>query len=499
MKYNNYFKIAISIFGRVSSLLITIIFVPLYLKYLGDEKYGLITLFVTLQSIISLLGLGFSKTISREFALDIKTNKDITNRYKLFRNIELIYFIIALFGVFVSCLCSNIIAERWLVSTALDHKIISRTISLMSVSIGVQLLTHTYIGCLYGLNKHEISNISQIIWSIIKNCISLLILIFSNGNIIYFYFFHILIDVIYFIVLRILTLKYSTLKKFRIWSLKDFYLVKHIMKFSFGMLMISIIYVINTQFDKAILSGSLSLENLGYYNTAFTFSTLPTVFTGGVATIAFTVFTGHFSNNNHESLKKSFLTYQKFTCGFSIVLCCFAAVFSKEILLFWTKSITLVEYISGTAFFLILGSMFLSLQQVPYEFLLSQKNVKTNTIMSILLLPCTLLLLPLLINNLGVIGAGVSWFIIMSLSTFSYLIYIFKFYFNIRTALINILKISILFILTLVVAILSKYIFLQFTNSSIVILCLGVLCGFIYLCIYGFLFCRNDLIELKNI
>ena len=43
-------------------------FIPLYIKYLGIEAYGLIGLFAVLQAWLVLLDMGMSPTLSREMA-----------------------------------------------------------------------------------------------------------------------------------------------------------------------------------------------------------------------------------------------------------------------------------------------------------------------------------------------------------------------------------------------------------------------------------------------
>src|SRR5258708_19240988 len=48
--------------------LVGLIVVPLYLKYLGIEAYGLIGFYTTTQVLLSLLDLGLAPTINREVA-----------------------------------------------------------------------------------------------------------------------------------------------------------------------------------------------------------------------------------------------------------------------------------------------------------------------------------------------------------------------------------------------------------------------------------------------
>ena len=49
--------------------LVGILILPLYLKYLGAEAYGLVGLFTMLQAWFNLLDMGLTPTVARETAL----------------------------------------------------------------------------------------------------------------------------------------------------------------------------------------------------------------------------------------------------------------------------------------------------------------------------------------------------------------------------------------------------------------------------------------------
>ncbi|HEY4544779.1 MAG TPA: oligosaccharide flippase family protein, partial [Tissierellaceae bacterium] len=54
--------------SQIYVALIGIVILPLYIKYMGAEAYGLIGFFTMMQSIFMLLDLGLTPTISRETA-----------------------------------------------------------------------------------------------------------------------------------------------------------------------------------------------------------------------------------------------------------------------------------------------------------------------------------------------------------------------------------------------------------------------------------------------
>ncbi len=61
-------NIAANFAGSIWQALIGLVFIPLYIKFMGIESWGLIGIFVTLQAIFGILDMGLSSTLNREMA-----------------------------------------------------------------------------------------------------------------------------------------------------------------------------------------------------------------------------------------------------------------------------------------------------------------------------------------------------------------------------------------------------------------------------------------------
>ena len=59
-------NIAANYAGQMYSALIGLVMVPVYLKWMGPEAFGLIGFFALIQSWAQLLDLGFSASVARE-------------------------------------------------------------------------------------------------------------------------------------------------------------------------------------------------------------------------------------------------------------------------------------------------------------------------------------------------------------------------------------------------------------------------------------------------
>ena len=93
-----------NILGSGWSALMSIIFVPLYIKYMGVESYGLIGVSTIVFAWLFILDMGMSSTISREmarFSGNAHNNKSILDLLKSFEIISFGAAIIVIFSILI--------------------------------------------------------------------------------------------------------------------------------------------------------------------------------------------------------------------------------------------------------------------------------------------------------------------------------------------------------------------------------------------------------------
>ena len=76
--------------GQGWRVIMSLAFVPIYIKYLGIEAYGLIGIFVMLQAWLALLDMGMRPALVREMARFTGGALDTQSIWDLLRSIELI-------------------------------------------------------------------------------------------------------------------------------------------------------------------------------------------------------------------------------------------------------------------------------------------------------------------------------------------------------------------------------------------------------------------------
>lgn len=425
-----YKNTAANLISRGWTMVANYVFVPVYISILGEEAYGLITFFATLQTALNLLGLGLSKTLRREFASDESSGKDILYKYRILRSVELIYGIIS---CLICCLCffgADFIANKYLVVKEIPIGTVILTIRLMGLSIAAQLLANLYLGCLFGQDRQILANIVQIIWSVLKNAGVIIIVRFISSQVSSFYIWHVIIDILYLIVLRYFVI--NSLKKTRKlqWELKDVGIIKGILRFTTGIMIISIGFTINTQADKMIISANFPLTTVGAYNSAYNLGLIASVFVASMGIAVFPKFTNCYTAGKYEEQKEEYVKVNRLSNIITAVVGSYVAVFSYELLLLWTGSINIAESMQYAGLPLIIGTMFNAFQEIPYNFYLATGRTLPNNIQTACSLLYVLIVTPILIRSLGILGAALSWMIQMVVFTTIYLVFFYKKYFK---------------------------------------------------------------------
>src|SRR5690349_7028582 len=110
--------------GSAWTALMSFVFVPIYIKFIGMEAYGLIGIFATIQGIFVLLDLGLGSTINREMARYSILSEHKQEMGNSARTMEYIYWIAAIIIMLLVLLISPYIANHWVKAKHIPHNII---------------------------------------------------------------------------------------------------------------------------------------------------------------------------------------------------------------------------------------------------------------------------------------------------------------------------------------------------------------------------------------
>jgi len=144
--------------GKAWTALMSLAFVPLYIKFMGIESYGLVGIFASLLALFGILDMGLSTTLNREMARLSALPDKAREMRNLVRTLELPYWAVAVFiGIAVICL-SGPIAHYWVKADKLTPATVKQALMIMGGVVAFRWPVSLYSGGLMGLQKQVLLN-----------------------------------------------------------------------------------------------------------------------------------------------------------------------------------------------------------------------------------------------------------------------------------------------------------------------------------------------------
>jgi O-antigen/teichoic acid export membrane protein len=401
----------------------TYLFIPLYLKFLGIEAYGLVGFFSSLMGVLVLADMGFTATLNRELARLSVRKGDKEEMMDLVRTYELIYLWISLFLVVIIWFLAPVISGHWLQSNNLEPNVITKAIRVMGIAIAFQLPSGLYFGGLMGLQLQVKANAIQTGWSIFRGAGTILILWLVSPTIIAFSMWQLLSNIIYCLVMRY-TLWQSLSEDSSLYNPRfTRTILSNTKRYTIGMATIALLSTILIQADKIFVSKMLSLEFLGYYSIASALASLPLMLANPITSAIFPQFIKKFENKDIPSLVELYHKTCKLTSIVIIPATLTLAFFARDFVFAWTSNRTTATEVSLVTSFLLIGQLLQAITLVPFNYALSNGDTKLIIKVQIYSIILITPLLYLLLKNYGLVGGGISWLLmnVLSLPPYMYL------------------------------------------------------------------------------
>lgn len=403
------------------------LFTPIYIDFLGLEAYGITAFYTTISGLLILFDFGFSSLLTREMA---RSDHGVNLSYKsqIFRTLEILYFGIVLLIFISTLLFSESIAENWLHTNNYSLSEKSEFIVLIFGCATLQLLASFYQATLIGQERQVTSNLIQFLWALLRSAGVVVVFWLYEPTVYSFFGWQVFSNLLYAIVTRRFAIipLIKTELTFKLTSLKGHY------KFASGMMIITLISILNTQIDKLAVSRLLSVEAFAYYTIAAALAQAPLVLSTPISSAILPRFIAITTQGKWKEARNFFLKMNLVLAILTVPCSVTLILFAKELILLWTNDPVIVSNSAESAQYLIVGSMFLAWQIVPYNLMVSKGNTKPNIIMGLTFFLVSGGLLLILTSRLGIAGAGLSWMVANITLTVPYIYWISKVSFGVE-------------------------------------------------------------------
>lgn len=402
-------NITANIVGRAWGVTSVYIFVPLYLRFLGIEAYGMVGFYSTLLAVLAFADMGFTASLNREMARLSASTGSLAEMRNLLRTYEVTYLCISSAVAGIAWCLAPAIADHWLRAERLPHREIRAAVRLMGVAIAFQLPSGLYVGGLMGLQQQVRANCLQIAWGVLRGTGAILVLWLFSPTIVAFALWQSISNALYAFFARLSlwhALAVSSAQSHPPFSWEP---LRGTWRYAAGMLGMSLVSTLLTQTDKVTVSKMLPLQMLGYYSLAGAVASAPLMLAGPIALAVFPRLTGLVATGDRIGLAQ---LYHK-TCQLVSVAVIPAgltiALFAGELIAGWTGSAITAQRAGLVTSFLVGGQLMQAITVIPFYIALAHGDVRLNLKIGIISVLLITPLLICLIMRFGVLGGGISW------------------------------------------------------------------------------------------
>ena len=412
-------RTASNLLTNVYSLVIGILFVPLYINYIGVEAYGIVGAFNGITAFLWLFDFGVTTNLNREMSKFYET-ADKRELLDTKKTLEIVcYCLSGLISVFLSGFIA-LLAFYWFNSENFTPAYLFSILSILAVSLVLQFPVAFYTGGLLGLNQQVPLNFINIFINTVKCIGSYVAVIYFEDKIHAFLIFQMLLSVVQLVILKIALGRFTAVAGYKPRFKTE--ILRRLKKFTSELFANNLVIILLMQSDKVILSRVLTLEDFGYYMLAYNITTMTVViFSNSVTNVIFPNFSRLVAQDNRDELVRNFhLSSQLMTWGM-VSIATVLAFFAQEILIIWARNPAVAEKTSALLAVWAIAFGLNTLTMIPYYLQLaygrSNISFRFNLTALILIVPA----LVVTSNLYGAIGAAFCWLALNSIYLFTFI------------------------------------------------------------------------------
>jgi O-antigen/teichoic acid export membrane protein len=365
-KFPSGFKLnlAANLTGSAWTMLVQLACIPLYIKFMGVEAYGLIGFYVMLQALLQVLDLGLSPTMNREMARYSVQPEKADEARDLVRTLEVGYWLIGIIIGVALVAASPWLAVHWIRANSIPVRGVKQAVVLMGILAVFQWPMSFYQGGLTGLRKQVLFNLLRIIAATATNGGAALVLWLVSPTIQVFFLWLIVTNAV--MVVLWTTFLWKSLPCGTRAPHLNFGLLRNIGRFAAGISGIATFSLILGQADKVVLSRVFSLTVFGYYTIAGVFGTGLVLIVASVFNTIFPQFSALVEQGNEEAIIRLYHRGTQLMLLLIIPLTSVLSLFSVEVLQLWTRNAAVARNAGPIATILVLGAALNGLMFLPF-------------------------------------------------------------------------------------------------------------------------------------
>lgn len=382
--------------------------VPLYLKYLGIESYGLIGFFATTQALFQLLDMGMAPTINREIAR-CTVSGNMREARILLHTLAVIYWSLAAAIVVLVFILAPFVSQYWLQSKKLTPDTIFHAVILMGLVVASRWPVGLYQGALMGAQRLAVSSGINMAMVTLGSLGAVVVLAYISPTIEAFFIWQAIVGLVYAEAMRRAAWRVVGVEKHQQF---DWGSLKRVWRFSAGMSVVALSGVIFTQMDKVILSKLLGLEEFGQYMLATLVVSGLYVLVTPFFNVVYPRFSALVANGNTLQLLELYRLCTRILAAVLFPLAMLLALFAEDLVTVWTGNAAIAAGVAPVITLLAIGSALHGVMYLPYALQLAYGKTRLPIVITMTLVALLVPLIVVLTLKRGAQGAAMAWLVL---------------------------------------------------------------------------------------
>ena len=380
-------------------------FIPIYIRYLGMEAYGLIGLFAVMQAWLTLLDIGMTPTLNREMARYTGGAHTAQSIGDLLRSLEILCFSLTVvigLGVWAA---SGYLATDWLKVGKLPTSVVAQAISVMALVAAFRFVEGIYRGSLFGLQRQVWYNGSAALLATLRYAGAVAVLAWVSPTVRAFFLWQGFVSILTVAVFAAKV--HRTLPRPPRPARFSAEVLAGVWRFAAGMMGISFLALLLTQVDKVVLSRMLTLEAFGYYTLASTVAGVLIMIIVPLDNAIYPRLVVLSSEPGERGLSRIYHEGAQLVTVLTAPAVMLLSVFAGGVVYAWSGNPQLADGVAPILSALVLGTFLNGLMHMPYQLQLAhgwtRLTIMTNIVAVAILVPALFLVVP------GYRAVGAAW------------------------------------------------------------------------------------------
>lgn len=388
---------------------LAILMVPLYVRYMGVEAYGLVGFYAMLQGWFLILDMGVSATLNREAARFNAGAVEGLALRRLVRAFEGIFVFVGLCGGAALAGSAHLLANDWLEVHSLDVSEVARAIGLMAVIVVLRWICGLYRGIITGLE--------HIVWlggfnALVATLRFLLVvpyLAYVGASPTHFFGYQLAVACLESLIL--IAKAYRLLPRVDItgwirWTARP---LRGVAGFTLSVAFTSTVWVIVMQADKLLLSGMIPLEDYAVYSIAVLVAGGTTLLSTPVTAAVLPRLTRLHAEGDEDGLRSLYQMATQIVGVVVVPVVLVLAIFPAQVIGAWTADQEIAIRAAPVLTLYAIGNGVLAFAGFSYLIQVARGKMTLHLIGNLIFVTLFVPLLFLAVARFGMVGAGWAW------------------------------------------------------------------------------------------